>query len=51
MSAERHDDALDASWWTIARRLPRLSALALRLAWAAAPPSSSRARSSSSPAP
>ncbi|MEU1668535.1 ATP-binding cassette domain-containing protein [Streptomyces sparsogenes] len=37
MSAERHDDALDASWWTIARRLPRLSALALRLAWAAAP--------------
>ncbi|MDX3232547.1 ABC transporter ATP-binding protein [Streptomyces sp. ME19-01-6] len=37
VSAERHDDALDASWWTIARRLPHLSALAVRLAWAAAP--------------
>ncbi|GAA3857594.1 ABC transporter ATP-binding protein [Streptomyces sedi] len=37
VSGERHDDALDASWWTIARRLPRLSALAIRLAWQAAP--------------
>lgn len=37
VSAERHDNALDASWWTIARRLPRLSALTVRLAWAAAP--------------
>jgi ABC-type multidrug transport system fused ATPase/permease subunit len=37
VSAERHDDALDASWWTITRRLPRLSGLAVRLAWQAAP--------------
>ncbi len=37
VSAERHDDALDASWWTIARRLPRLSGIAVRLAWQAAP--------------
>lgn len=37
VSAERHDDALNVSWWTIARRLPRLSAVALRLAWQAAP--------------
>jgi ATP-binding cassette, subfamily B, bacterial len=35
VSAERHDGALDTSWWTIARRLPRLSAIAVRLAWAA----------------
>ncbi|MGW5680159.1 hypothetical protein ACWEV4_34740, partial [Streptomyces sp. NPDC003860] len=34
-SAERHDDALDTSWWTIARRLPRLSVIVLRLAWGA----------------
>ncbi|MFB6604231.1 ATP-binding cassette domain-containing protein [Streptomyces noursei] len=33
VSAERHDDALDAPWWIVARRLPRLSALAIRLAW------------------
>ncbi|WP_424893431.1 ABC transporter ATP-binding protein [Streptomyces sp. XH2] len=37
VSGERHDDALDASWWTIARRLPRLAAIAIRLAWQAAP--------------
>ncbi|MFE4540689.1 ABC transporter ATP-binding protein [Streptomyces scopuliridis] len=37
VSAERHDDALDASWWTIARRLPRLSAIVVRLAWSADP--------------
>ncbi|MGW7517812.1 ABC transporter ATP-binding protein [Streptomyces sp. NPDC054796] len=37
VSGERHDDALDTSWWTIARRLPRLSGIALRLAWQAAP--------------
>jgi ABC-type multidrug transport system fused ATPase/permease subunit len=37
VSAERHDDALDASWWTIARRLPRLSGIAVRLAWQVAP--------------
>ncbi len=37
VSGERHDDALDASWWTIARRLPRLSGIVVRLAWQAAP--------------
>lgn len=37
VSGERHDDALDVSWWSIARRLPRLSGIALRLAWQAAP--------------
>ncbi|MFD9792103.1 ABC transporter ATP-binding protein [Streptomyces sp. NPDC059070] len=37
VSAERHDDALDTSWWVIARRLPALTALVLRLAWQAAP--------------
>ncbi|WP_129840832.1 ABC transporter ATP-binding protein [Streptomyces sp. RFCAC02] len=37
VSGERHDDALDTSWWTIARRLPRLSGIAVRLAWQAAP--------------
>ncbi|MFR9727434.1 ABC transporter ATP-binding protein [Streptomyces sp. MS19] len=37
LSAERHDDALDASWWAIARRLPRFSGIAIRLAWQAAP--------------
>lgn len=37
VSAERHDDALDASWWTIARRLPCLSVLAIKLAWSADP--------------
>ncbi|MER7791126.1 ABC transporter ATP-binding protein [Streptomyces sp. NPDC097640] len=37
VSGERHDDALEASWWTIARRLPRLSGIAIRLAWQAAP--------------
>lgn len=37
VSGERHDDALDASWWTITRRLPRLSGTAVRLAWQAAP--------------
>ncbi|GAA0906803.1 MULTISPECIES: hypothetical protein [Streptomyces violaceusniger group] len=37
VSGERHDDALDVSWWTIARRLPRLSRIAIRLAWQAAP--------------
>ncbi|RLU82052.1 ABC transporter ATP-binding protein [Streptomyces griseocarneus] len=37
VSAERHDDALDAPWWTIARHLPRLAAIAIRLAWQAAP--------------
>ncbi|MFD7895435.1 ABC transporter ATP-binding protein [Streptomyces sp. NPDC059743] len=35
VSAERHDSALDTSWWTIARRLPRLSAIVIRLAWTA----------------
>ncbi|MEU3186664.1 ABC transporter ATP-binding protein [Streptomyces sp. NPDC006923] len=38
VSAERHEDALDVSWWTIARRLPRLSLIAVRLAWAAGRP-------------
>ncbi|MCK7627228.1 ABC transporter ATP-binding protein/permease [Streptomyces sp. RS10V-4] len=37
VSAERHDDALEASWSTIVRRLPRLSGLAIRLAWTADP--------------
>ncbi|MFF2026726.1 ABC transporter ATP-binding protein [Streptomyces sp. NPDC058171] len=37
VSAERHDHALDTSWWTIARRLPRLSTIVLRLAWSADP--------------
>ncbi|MBB0243647.1 ATP-binding cassette domain-containing protein [Streptomyces alkaliphilus] len=37
VSAERHDDALNVSWFTIARRLPRLSGIAVRLAWQAAP--------------
>lgn len=37
VSAERHDDALSVSWWIIARRLPRLSGIAVRLAWQAAP--------------
>ncbi|MFE2938489.1 ABC transporter ATP-binding protein [Streptomyces sp. NPDC059255] len=37
VSGERHDDALDVPWWTIARRLPRLSGIAVRLAWQAAP--------------
>ncbi|WP_172387195.1 ABC transporter ATP-binding protein [Streptomyces sp. MNP-20] len=37
VSVERHEDALTASWGDIARRLPALSALALRLAWSAAP--------------
>ncbi|MFD4835364.1 ABC transporter ATP-binding protein [Streptomyces uncialis] len=37
VSAERHDDALDAPWWTMTRRLPRLSAIILRLAWTADP--------------
>ncbi|MFF4484563.1 ABC transporter ATP-binding protein [Streptomyces sp. NPDC021218] len=37
VSGERHDDALDTSWWTIARRLPHLSGIVLRLAWQAAP--------------
>ncbi|MEV8606193.1 hypothetical protein AB0465_40735 [Streptomyces griseoviridis] len=36
VSGERHDDALDASWWTIVRRLPRLSLIVIRLAWQAA---------------
>ncbi|MBL1065742.1 ABC transporter ATP-binding protein [Streptomyces sp. 7-21] len=36
-SAERHDDALAAGWWTTLRRLPHLSAIALRLAWSADP--------------
>ncbi|MCX5401312.1 ABC transporter ATP-binding protein [Streptomyces sp. NBC_00102] len=37
VSAERHDGALDASWTTIARRLPRLSSIVIRLAWTADP--------------
>ncbi|MFB7032084.1 MULTISPECIES: ABC transporter ATP-binding protein [unclassified Streptomyces] len=35
VSAERHDNALDDSVATMARRLPALSATALRLAWQA----------------
>ncbi|MGW9438652.1 ABC transporter ATP-binding protein [Streptomyces sp. NPDC055607] len=35
VSAERHDSALDDSFATMARRLPALSATALRLAWQA----------------
>ncbi|MGW0033113.1 ABC transporter ATP-binding protein [Streptomyces sp. NPDC003314] len=35
VSAERHDSALDDSFITMARRLPALSATALRLAWQA----------------
>ncbi|MFF5131084.1 ABC transporter ATP-binding protein [Streptomyces syringium] len=35
VSAERHDHALDESFLTIARRLPVLSATAVRLAWEA----------------
>ncbi|WP_431770895.1 ABC transporter ATP-binding protein [Streptomyces cucumeris] len=35
VSAERHDDALNDSFTTMARRLPALSATALRLAWQA----------------
>ncbi|MET9932320.1 MULTISPECIES: ABC transporter ATP-binding protein [unclassified Streptomyces] len=35
VSAERHDSALDDSFVTMARRLPSLSATALRLAWQA----------------
>ncbi|MFP1629843.1 ABC transporter ATP-binding protein [Streptomyces sp. 5K101] len=33
VSAERHDDALTDPPWTMARRLPALAALVLRLAW------------------
>ncbi|MBU7598948.1 ABC transporter ATP-binding protein/permease [Streptomyces sp. P38-E01] len=35
VSAERHDNALSDSFFTMARRLPALSATALRLAWQA----------------
>ncbi|WP_367141079.1 MULTISPECIES: ABC transporter ATP-binding protein [Streptomyces] len=35
VSAERHDHGLDQDFLTIARRLPALSATAIRLAWAA----------------
>ncbi|MEU5431007.1 ABC transporter ATP-binding protein [Streptomyces olivoreticuli] len=34
VSAERHDGALDEGFATIARRLPALSGIALKLAWA-----------------
>ena len=38
LSAERHDDAFEGCpWWTIARRLPHLAAIVIRLAWTAAP--------------
>ncbi|MEI5011942.1 hypothetical protein RB196_35930 [Streptomyces sp. PmtA] len=37
VSAERHDGALADSPLTMARRLPRLAADAIRLAWAADP--------------
>ncbi|MER6917147.1 ABC transporter ATP-binding protein [Streptomyces sp. NPDC000594] len=33
VSAERHDNALDTSWWTVARRLPALSGIVIQLAW------------------